>query len=58
MTGANAGNEDECWTCGEKGHKKYKCPMAGTKKTGAVKDGDQDSNSNHLRTSECGMIPT
>ena len=29
VIGAQAGKEDECWTCGEKGHKKYMCPKAG-----------------------------
>ena len=46
VTGANAGKEDECLICREKGLKKNMRPKAGTKKTGAAKAGNQESNSN------------
>ena len=29
--GAGAGKGSECWTCGEKGHRSFKCPKAGGK---------------------------
>ena len=54
--GAKAGKEKSdlsCWSCGESGHRKSKCPAPKPPAQGGKGGKGQETHSNHLRTADC-----